>query len=447
MSNSNNEITEEKKKELKYLGEIVNELLKRKLKDDPFYSFISTNEEFGAYDIKHTREVMIYQNELFGTGKLVEAFDNDYPPSTIAQNEIIKLLSEICDSHTGERKRLINVALWHDLGKGILRARHAMEGADFILELDEERRNYLQHNVQIEDQHLILFSDLIRFHDYFGVLATGEASPLLFLDVLFPVSNRSIVSSSSSNFLDLLLLVNTADARAAIKGKMPYEKMEIYLDDLKELLAIHKKLQTTDRRQIGEVLIALKEKSINETQERLRRLLREGVIKFLSTDTCKPESAKLVKQWFTKRDLAEINWALNVSDLTSNFCEQFALTCRLDYGLGFLTALVSKILETCQENGRLNPDKHSSVHTEAKKECAVLLLEILEKLVRRYGELTRNDRRIGLELQFLGKQRQQVADRTKVGTESLINKVLSDKPTKRAEAINKIVNETLAWIL
>lgn len=436
----------EKSRAIEELSKLVFEYLKRDFSKDPFYAFMSGNSEFDERDVRHTCEVMRFQEELFDPNKLKMSFDPDYPPESIAVNAILNELTSYCEQFSGEHKKLINAALWHDIGKGILRARHAMEGADYIQNLNDGQRKDLKENAKIDDNTIQLFADLIRYHDYFGVLATGEASPLLFSDVLYPVSNQSI--STNRHFLALLLLLNIADARSAIRGhRIPYEKLEVYLHDLHRLTVIDDELKEPNRRRYSNVLTSLKSISICETQERIRRLLRQGILKFMETRYADDPYRRLVGKWFTLNDYSEINWAFNVFGLTDGFHEQFALTCRLDYGLGFVEALVTGILDRCMESRALDPEKDSSVHSDIKKECAVVVLEIISKLVGRYGVLTKEDKRVGLEMQFLGKQRDQVGDRTKEGTDTLVNKVLSRESIRRTEAINKVVNETLSWIL
>lgn len=114
------------------------------------------------------------------------------------------------------------------------------------------------------------------------------------------------------------------------------------------------------------------------------------------------------------------------------FCRDFALVCKLDYNLRFVTSLSE---EWIRRNG---------ITTDTVADCqldtlAIILLEILIRLVRCYSDLTRQRDgrwgRIGFELLGLS--------RSKEISDHIIERLLSGE--RRAEGINWIADEITAW--
>jgi hypothetical protein len=86
-----------------------------------------------------------------------------------------KLIGNIVNKINTKSKKdlLLYTALYHDIGKIVVKARHGPIGADIIKDSGEtEREKFYDSGFKTHDE-ILLMSDLIRFHDYFGTLQTG----------------------------------------------------------------------------------------------------------------------------------------------------------------------------------------------------------------------------------------------------------------------------------
>lgn len=178
-----------------------------------------------------------------------------------------------------EKRMLLCAALYHDIGKSIIFPRHGPEGADVIKDSGQKERNQFR-DLDFDRYDFYFISDLIRFHDYLGMLGTGEVSYLIMAETLNPISNISLSNSDySEKFFDFLFLLNIADIAGTI-GKVDNEDYTIMVHDFKIIKKIYtdiinrnKSFNYIENQEIMSELLALSE---NHTHERLRRLLRNG---------------------------------------------------------------------------------------------------------------------------------------------------------------------------
>lgn len=249
-------------------------------------------------DPKHIHDVVTAMNNLLkgNFGKVI-----DLGGYIDQSSEEYKCLEKI----TNELKRddkyfLLYTSLYHDIGKAIIRPRHGPEGADIIKDSSlDDRANF--YEIGIDRPHFFLMADLIRFHDYFGTLGTGEVSYLIFAEVLYPISNISLSTAEcAEKFLDYLLLLNIADIAGSVEGRISNEVFVTLMYDFKVIKKananiskkvyecmnrkkpgremgigdIHK--ETISARNCIDVLSELQRLTETHTAERLRRLLRTG---------------------------------------------------------------------------------------------------------------------------------------------------------------------------
>lgn len=180
--------------------------------------------------LEHIHEVLIYMDKLLGR-KYSEIFDSQCMGSAELQN-----LSEIVEELNEEaRSFLLWTALYHDIGKAVIKARHGPEGADIIKDSgDRDRERFRDLGLDRSDMYLM--SDLIRFHKCLGSVGLGETSYLTLTEVLYPVTNISL--TFEDKFLDYLLLVHLADAAGAI-GKISWEEFAMRMHDVELIKKAH----------------------------------------------------------------------------------------------------------------------------------------------------------------------------------------------------------------
>jgi hypothetical protein len=244
-------------------------------------------------DSNHVREVIKKMSFLL-YNKVNEVVEVDGPKEDVtgdtisenptAYNKLIDILKNNLSNE--DKKLLLYAALYHDIGKSIIKPRHGPEGADVIKDSGrKEREQFLKLGFERYDFYFM--SDLIRFHDYLGMLGTGETSYMIFAEVLDPLSNISLYSNEySEKFIDFLLLLNLADIAASV-GKVGGEDFTILMHDfdrIKEIYGNMKMQGPIQHREKINMVSELQKLSENHTHERLRRLMRSGFKKFLTVE-------------------------------------------------------------------------------------------------------------------------------------------------------------------
>ena len=132
-------------------------------------------------------------------------------------------------------------SLYHDIGKAIALERHPFEGYHLIndmLELDrplfEKFQKWISAGGETTQNHVDLFSRLIRYHDLWGNIATGEASLALFSTA---IELTEINPKRHLTVLSCLLLNNLSDTYAPFgfckRSKKP---LGILTDDVDRIL-------------------------------------------------------------------------------------------------------------------------------------------------------------------------------------------------------------------
>jgi hypothetical protein len=370
-------------------------------------------------------------------------------------NEIIKEIQEFEKDQKGkctikedgsgkfndqERDFLLMCALYHDIGKLFIKARHGPEGADILKDIrDDELLRFKQFNIDIgtakkpNRKRIMFMSDLIRYHDYFGTLQTGEASYLLFLDVLNPIINNSLIKFES-RFLRYLLFLNIADILATFfdkpvqgnqkfKIKKVQDCLNVLMNDYKKIECIkieydnqtsknlvskHKTEHLTEymilSRNLNQLVDKLRQISEDTTCERFRRLLRTTCIVVLESEQYQNAEPKCkryydIKEWFEEGDfkpilsgLKDINW----SNLEYRY---LAFICKIDYGLSFLNKYFTHLILSEIENKTSNK---KSPH-DLRLDLAMNTIELVDVFVRTYGKLTQGEIRLGLGMERLNK--------------------------------------------
>jgi hypothetical protein len=440
----------------------------------PLSKFLVCLGENG-YLREHTSKV-IYWTYLIV--KILDKFEDDTQPNQILNglrekhvfqhdfdeqiceliiNEVVKKIakpSELKEFDKNEGAFLLTCALYHDIGKLFIRARHGQEGADIIKDIGDDDLLLFNHfnidagtNKRPIRKRIVFMSELIRYHDYFGTLQTGEASYLLFLDVLNPIINNSLINYESK-FLRYLLFLNIADILATVikepqngDGKNEDKKKEdekfshdkvkdcfsVLIDDYKKIECIKinyaiKTCKNLDKQHFTEQLILsrnlnhlineLRQMSEDATCERLRRLLRTTCINVLGSkeyddlnDPAKyaPDQFQKfksdydIKGWFIEDDVKPIVSALRDVNWSEIEFRYFAFFCKIDYGLIFLKQYFLKLI--LSENENKTPKKKSQ--HDLRLDLAMSTIELIDVFVRTYGNLTQGKIRLGLGLERL----------------------------------------------
>ncbi|HEY3284781.1 MAG TPA: HD domain-containing protein [Armatimonadota bacterium] len=218
---------------------------------------------------------------------------------------------------------LMVAAFYHDIGKAIHRDRHPLEGYQYILNVRPDESVRLRELLGGGEDYRLL-CQLIRYHDLFGVVGTGEGSAAVLVDAL---ALHSSSAREQKAILSLLLVLNLAD----ISGTVPLKsrKAGTLATDWQRLCSA---VDTAggDRQKFGEILIR-SEQSPAAAIERIRRLLVERAPE---------ELVPFLSRVDTIADIVTTTMGTQFYD----FWSDFALVCKLDYALRFIGRLGASAL-------------------------------------------------------------------------------------------------------
>lgn len=285
------------------------------------------------------------------------------------------------------------LALYHDIGKSISTERHPTIGWHLLRDIHKERvlselyplllgRDQDDWQKQLigsggrleavvttpDDRRLLsLFNLAILYHDYFGVLSTGEASLPLAVDL---VPFRSTSPADIQEIFSILMIFNLADLYGSVEAVSP-KMAEIFCYDWRILC---KKIEEVggERESFLECLTDMAQ-THNSTIDRIWRLMFAGSS---GTEREQVTPSSIEKSF---REIAFAN--------THRFIRHFALFCKLDYCLGFKLRLMREV-----GGSLVTPGINA-------------MMSILVALETRYGHLCcRSDgswRRIGIQMAAL----------------------------------------------
>ncbi len=278
-------------------------------------------------------------------------------------------------------------ALYHDIGKYIIKERHPIIGWYLIQFLDQKERENLG-NLLVDQESIRLLLTILRDHDLFGVLSTGEAS--------FPILLRSASPTESIEtqlrIISALLLCNISDIAGtfAIDGetieKLIYD-WEWYKNALKHC---------RDNRKRPDEYIIYESCRLPLVHERIRRLLAESSRKKKKRRS-ELNDIKLVIDHF--------EYIFGNESSKREFASQFTRICKLDYGKRFFSALVDYCEGPTNQKAkdRLLPT-HSDIRME-KEDVVYAFFAILKRITSEYRPMLRSSELpsnlIGVELKDL----------------------------------------------
>jgi len=482
-------------------GEIIRCFLKKGMKTTlrdhekslPHVELLQKMVRLGKKDVEHFEAVVKHMNYLLNNN-LGEVIDLSGSRNSIAQDskgyKDIKTIIE--NKNLKEDKYLLlYTALYHDIGKAIIRPRHGPEGADIIKDSGlKDRKKF--YDLGFKRPDFFFMSDLIRFHDYLAMVGTGEVSYLIFAEVLYPVSNMSLSNAEyAEKFLDYLLLLNLADMAGSMEEKVSSEDFTVLMHDFDVIKRAHDNIskkvyedifkekpppdkmsevhkETIPARDHIDILSELQRLAENHTSERLRRLLRIGFKDLINqyyynkreylkdyklnrykewvVDKYREELEGYMKrpdEWFIRdyekgnNDVVPIMVSLSGINVKQEFYTRFAFICKLDYMLGFIRELFGKVIEI---EIKKKEEERKSSH-DLRRDLAMTLVGLINTLVELFGGFTSNNTKIGLGFERF----KQMYDPQK---DKMLERLVGEKGNfKEAEALTKLRNSVVLWVL
>jgi len=365
---------------------------------------------------------------LYVISGVVGALSGDKAKFPSSSNEFVAFHAKLMSDTTAEgfkeeilKKVCIVAALYHDIGKAIAGERHPYEGFHMVKDLGQvemvedlgqapivsgkpnkpkklsaskDFRTWFEEAIEIEgikgiekekeaNYYFRFFTKLLRYHDMWGNITTGEAS-MVMLSSAIDLDDRP---PGAIVFLGHLLLLNLADQFGT---KFLFDKVDrkpIKLDNakLQSLLAhwkvVYKVLEESGGNpEIVHEMLLKKAGQATETVDRLYALLKESEINIKG----KTDVDDILKDVCGGRYYA--------------FCEDFGVM-RLSYALRFFRELGKMANE---QNKILPPDRKVTPYRQASLVIAVLkrILDTYEALIQANKQQRRET---GIEMSWLSR--------------------------------------------
>ncbi|HWQ46919.1 MAG TPA: hypothetical protein VN376_08635 [Longilinea sp.] len=288
--------------------------------------------------VTHGRDVNININTLLGPNpeNIVKVGITSKTSTRIKdiQTEVIN------PSINGEEKEDLELffrlaALYHDIGKYIIRERHPTIGRYTLEYLDPDEKHALCVLLNNDEDRLQLLIEMIQCHDQFGVLSTGEASYPILLNAISSWSNSPDLQKRA--ILSIMWL-NIADMAGVPGFTIQDRDVAKVLDDLQWYMEAMVTCTNTKER-LSEHIIQLtaeEERAII----RIERLLIESA---RSSQRCDRLSERNLKTNETRAHELVRNQLKTVYPTAiprRDFAYQFTHVCKMDYAKRFFECLI-----------------------------------------------------------------------------------------------------------
>lgn len=292
----------------------------------------------------------------------------------------------ICKFETIEEKNSFFriLALYHDIGKAIITERHPIVGwhlvndvhrqrvertlYPFILgkdtatwqqQLDAHGGNVERIASSKELRLLNIFHSVIRYHDYFGILGTGEGALPIMVDL---IELRGTDPQDAQELFAVLMIFTLADVFGSVNEILP-QKVDVFCRDWEMLCEMIAAPEVRgDRRAFYHKLLE-KSQTADSTIERLWRLMYEAAPEDWRNDVIPGKVEKVFKEATLSRMYP--------------FIKNFALFCKMDYCLNFKITLMNLAQEKANAK-ELNDGVSVAINA---------MITLLAELEKRYGDL------------------------------------------------------------
>lgn len=285
-------------------------------------------------------------------------------------------------------------ALYHDIGKTISDDHHVSRGVHLMRDVNETTRRAVETLFDnVPDRRC--FWNVLRHHDAFGTLCTGEASFPALADLVAWFESKDVPPSpfhSPLSQMSLLLWLNIADVNAvlaAIPGVRGISTVEAgrYLadwEDIQNHFGEEGKQRSATNREDFRRWAFQRAATAEMTIGRIARLVASSYKRVAGRIS--PDTEALIAT-LTEEELQALH-----GPRFERFCSRFARFCKVDYGLRFFYALMA--------HARKSHPTDDGISRMVSWTCL-----ILQRIVEEYGHLVDQDERsaprIGVDLSKL----------------------------------------------
>jgi len=399
---------------------------------------LAHNEKYKDHN-NHIKDVVVKANFMINNNP--SALIPDLDEKNSIKEQIDKLFFELqvwANHYQLDSKRLIRTAaVYHDIGKWIVKERHPTEGYYLLQYLFPEEEKKFQLMVGSEAFQLLL--SVIRDHDKFGIISTGEASLNVMVDLLNPAKseiqfyNMALVTLMLTNFADIA--VSAPNGFSGLQAKWIIEDVNNILYAIEQgegnrLEVSYNLLKMDSNASRVTCRIARLVDACYKNAKRVQKMLEnKGKEKYNESDW---ENISI------DRITDVVDRKLQVHFLGSSyqrFCVEFAHYSKFDYALYFFGEVARQL------NLKRIGEKKDQFPLE---DLVGLVVQVIKSIVETYRELIHESeaspRRIGVQMQSLLRE----------GIKETVTGFLAGTkgPASRdvANVVSWITNEVSAWL-
>jgi hypothetical protein len=274
-------------------------------------------------------------------------------------------------------------ALYHDIGKYIIKERHPTIGWYTLEYLNPGEKDDLRSLLGDREDYLQLLMIMIRDHDEFGVLSTGEASYPILLRAIKSLGNNA---DDQKQIISAIMWLNLADMAGTASLVVTADDLKKFIHDWEWLLNVidvcHQKKERLDDYLIREA------SDEDLVQERITRLLLEACRGVPRRDE------ELRKKLRPDQVSAKVRKAISTVYPTDNpnrsFASELTHICKLDYGKRFFTSLVEYYEGPPVSGEKRFLPKWAEKYVDTE-DLIYSVLAILRRLTSTYSAMTRSE--------------------------------------------------------
>lgn len=412
-----------------------------KEKKVPFYNQLTDlafSEKYKSHN-QHIKDVVIKANSMLNNTPSILITDSSYDFNIKEQiDNLYYELQSWANHYKLRSSKLIRAAaVYHDIGKWIVKERHPTEGYYLLQYLFPEESKKFQLMVGSDAFQLLL--SVIRDHDKFGIISTGEASLNVMIDLLNPAKDEVLFYKMS---VVILMLTNLADIAVTAPEGFSSLQAKWIINDVKDLL---KAIEQGEGNRLAVNWNLFKmDSNASKTTSRIARLI----------DACY-KNAKDVQKKLKKQGIEEYSdddWEnISIETITDavdrklqvhflgsayqRFCSEFAHYCKFDYALYFFGEVARQLnIKKIKENKIQYPID----------DLVGLVIQVMKSIVETYRELIHGSevapRRIGIQMQSL------LRDGVKETVTCFLAGTKGPSSRDVANVVSWITNEVSAWL-
>jgi len=394
-----------------------------------------TSKENEGYPA-HGKKVLAAMNTLLGNDpdKLLPDRGGD------AEEHLLDDVQREIQRHFGkfdaDTRALFRVAaLYHDIGKYIIKERHPTVGWYTMEYLNPGEKDDLRALLGGREDYRQLLMIMIRDHDEFGVLSTGEASYPILLRAANSLGNNV---DDQRQILSAVMWLNLADMAGT-------DGLELTIDDIKKTISDWRwfldaleppKPPEARKERLDEFVIKAASQE-DLVEQRICRLLLEASreVPRRYDELRKPSNKGLMVSHLV-RELIRTVYPTDIP--RQNFASDFTRICKLDYGKRFFASVV-EYFEGPPESGekRLLPKwARERVGTD---DLIYAVLAILRRITSTYSAMTRSENGGG---NLIGVEMKDLTPRNAPEKTAQIIKLLHDS---HYPGLSWMMSDCLAW--